>query len=154
MSFEVDISKWAAKSSRQMGDLHRAVCLKLFNRVIMATPVGNPDNWKSLWKWDDGTAVNPPEGYVGGRLRGNWQISSDTPASGTVEIIDPEGTKTTAKVEHFILSKDFKKDIEIYLTNNLPYAYTVEYDGHSGQAPEGMVRNNLIRITNNLKSQA
>jgi hypothetical protein len=112
----------------------------------MATPVGNPDNWKN--------PKSAPIGYVGGRLRGNWQISSDAPASGTVEIIDPEGTKTTANVEHFILSKDFKKDIEIYLTNNLPYAYTIEYDGHSDQAPEGMVRSNLIRITNNLKSQA
>ena len=46
------------------------------------------------------------------------------------------------------------KDSVVYLTNNLPYAARIEYDGWSHtKAPEGMVRKNVIRITQNLKTR-
>jgi len=38
------------------------------------------------------------------------------------------------------------------MSNNLPYAYKIEYDGWSHtKAPKGMVRKNFIRISQNLK---
>jgi hypothetical protein len=86
-----------------------------------------------------------------GRLRGNWQISSGAPKSGTVEVTDPTGTTTTAKVAE-VAGKLSNKDASVFLTNNLPYAYRIEYDGWSHtKAPEGMVRKNFIRVSQNLK---
>ena len=35
---------------------------------------------------------------------------------------------------------------EICISNSLPYAHKIEYDGHSTQAPEGMVRRNVTRF--------
>lgn len=107
--------------------LNKAVILELFTSVILDTPV------------------------LEGRLRGNWLITSGNPASGTSEVTDPSGSKTVADVQAFISSLNGKKDFDVYLTNNLPYAYRIEYDGWSHtKAPEGMVRENFIRVSNNL----
>ena len=128
--FQLNVARFVEKSVGKMADLHKAIVLELFTSVILDTPV------------------------LTGRLRGNWIISSDSPESGTFEITDPEGTKTTKKVEDFVAKIDPKKDFNIYLSNNLPYAYRIEYDGWSAQkAPEGMVRKNLIRIVENLRAK-
>lgn len=129
MSFSQQISAWSEKAGDDLAKLQKAIILELFTSVILDTPV------------------------LSGRLRGNWIISSDAPENGTFDIIDKEGTKTTRKVESFVSSLDFKADVNVFLTNNLPYAYRIEYDGWSSvKAPEGMVRKNFIRISENLKN--
>ena len=109
--------------------MHKAIILELFTSVILDTPV------------------------LPGRLRGNWIISSGEPIEDrSVLVEDPDGTKTTLQVEDFVTKIDFENDFEVFLTNNLPYAYRIEYDGWSHtKAPEGMVRKNMIRISENLK---
>lgn len=127
-SFSADISKWAGKAEKDFERLRRAVIIELFSSVILDTPVDE------------------------GRLRGNWQISSTSPASGVVDILDPQGGKTTAKVQQLAQSGKIGEDQVVFLTNNLPYAYGIEYDGRSSvKAPEGMVRKNFIRVSQNLK---
>ena len=143
MSFALEIKRWVNDTSKSMAKKHETITFELFRSVILQTPVGNPDNWK----YPD----SAPDGYVGGRLRANWQISSNTPASGEVDAIDPTGRNTVGDVQQFLQGLDFTNDVKVFLTNNLPYAHRIEFEGHSGQAPEGMVRKNLIRITNNLR---
>tara|TARA_R110000803_G_scaffold19510_9_gene51003 strand:+ start:570 stop:962 length:393 start_codon:yes stop_codon:yes gene_type:complete len=127
MSFSLNVAKWAAEAGEDMAALNKAIILELFTAVILDTPV------------------------LEGRLRGNWIISSDNPANGTLDVIDPDGKKTTKKVGDFVSKFDGSKDFNVFLANNLPYAYRVEYDGWSHtKAPAGMVRKNLIRISNNL----
>jgi hypothetical protein len=127
MSFSMDVAKWAEKAGSDVERLNKAIILELFTSVILDTPV------------------------LEGRLRGNWLITSGDPATGTVEVTDPNGGKTIRNVEDFIRKIAGNKDFSVYLTNNLPYAYRIEYDGWSRKkAPEGMVRKNFIRITNNL----
>lgn len=107
--------------------MNQAVVLALFSSVIKDTPV------------------------LTGRLRGNWLVTSENPASGVAEVTDPTGNKAIADVASLVggMSGDF----DVYLTNNLPYAYRVEYDGWSHtKAPAGMVRKNLIRISEKLAS--
>ena len=41
-----------------------------------------------------------------------------------------------------------------YLSNNLPYIRRLEYEGHSGQAPNGMVRVTMAKADKILKAQA
>ena len=127
MSFSLNVAQWTEKAGEDMAALHKAIILELFTSVILDTPV------------------------LEGRLRGNWIISSDSPANGTFDVLDPDGTKTTRRIEDFVSNLDDLKNFNVFLTNNLPYAHRIEFDGWSHtKAPEGMVRKNLIRVSNNL----
>ena len=127
--FSLSIDKWVENAGQDMAQLHKAIVLELFTSVILDTPV------------------------LEGRLRGNWLISSDSPETGQFDVLDPTGNQTTKKVEDFVSNIDVEGDFVLFLANNLPYAYRIEHDGWSHtKAPEGMVRKNLIRITNNLRT--
>ena len=140
-SFSANVSEWVKGATKNAAATQQRIILSLFRSVILSTPVGDPDLWQG----------SAPAGYVGGRLRGNWQISSNAPKTGEVEIIDPSGNKTVANVQQFLLNLDFTKDQKVFLANNLPYAYIIEFAGHSRQAPNGMVAMNVLRISENLK---
>ncbi len=129
MSFSVDVGKWARHTAPEaVADASEAVIFALFRGVIKDTPV------------------------LEGRLRANWIISKDRPSGETTEETDPNDTETLGKVVTFLEDQDLSEPFDIYLTNNLPYAYRIEYDGYSKvKAPEGMVRKNFIRITEKLK---
>ena len=122
-NFALDISKFAKKAGLSSDMAVVAVCSKLTSLVIAKTPV------------------------LSGRLRGNWFASIDNYSS---EIIDDrrenqaksEGLATAAKASGHIFT----------LTNNLPYAYRIEYLGWSStKNPEGMVRVSMGEVANSLK---
>lgn len=77
------------------------------------------------------------QGYVGGRFRGNWQFSIDSPATAELGRIDPSGNETMAELIAQVQTLTIGQTA--YIVNNLPYAVPLEY-GHSTQAPSGMVR--------------
>jgi len=128
--FEVDMKRWAEKSTKEIHDLLSGVILELFSAIIRDTPV------------------------LTGRLRGNWIVSSMAPKFGVFDMKDPSGTVTTHKIKGVLAGLPLGKDVEVYMTNSLPYAYKIEYLGHSKvKAPDGMVRKNFTRITQLLKSR-
>ena len=131
MPFSQKVARWAYNAGQEIEALQKAIILELFTSVILDSPV------------------------LEGRLRGNWLISSGTPGEGVVDVLDPTGNITTRKISNFVRSIDAAENYNVYLTNNLPYAYRIEYDGWSHtKAPEGMVRKNFIRISQNLKTGA
>lgn len=79
-----------------------------------------------------------------GRARGNWQVALGTPnVSMDWEKKDRSGGGTIAAGSVVISSlQDYGT---IYLTNNLPYILPLE-NGHSRQAPAGMVQVSLDRV--------
>ncbi|HEC1650059.1 TPA: hypothetical protein R1156_001977 [Yersinia enterocolitica] len=86
----------------------------------------------------DSMDIKAPAGYTGGRFRGNWQVGLDIQPDGETGRIDKSGNMTMA-VGNYMLEQ-FKVGTKvIYFTNNVPYAYRLEF-GHSSQAPNGMVR--------------
>lgn len=126
--FSKDVKNWADKVLVEFEDLRRAIIFEWFSSTVRDSPVAT------------------------GRLRGNWQISSTAPTTGELEITDPEGKVTLEKISTFIKQAKLGEDSITYLTNSLPYAYAIEYDGVSHtKAPEGMVRKNFIRVSRNLK---
>ena len=127
MNFEAGVRAWTSKAAGQFEKLRRAVIIELFSSVILDTPVDT------------------------GRLRGNWVISNGAPDSGTVEILDPSGSVSIASVSALAAGLPAGKDTKTFLTNSLPYAYEIEYEGASRKAPSGMVRKNMLRISANLK---
>jgi hypothetical protein len=94
-------------------------------------------------KLNDGMDVVAPEGYVGGRFRGNWQFSLGSPESGVVDRIDGRSSETLNAL--IAQANTMTAGQVAYIVNNLPYAIPLEY-GHSTQAPSGMVRVTLARF--------
>lgn len=83
------------------------------------------------------------KGYVGGRFKGNWQVSINREPTGETGLIDPSGAQALSSgiaVAHTAIAGH-----TIYLQNNVPYAVRLEY-GWSSQAPAGMVRITVARF--------
>lgn len=129
MSFAVDVSKFGALTAEKIDLATRKIALDLFGRVIMRTPVDT------------------------GRLRGNWQTGVDALPSGDTDRLD-SGPVAQSGQNAAIASKAYaeaadtitraRRGAVFYLANNLPYAPVIEYEGHSPQAPGGMVRISLL----------
>jgi hypothetical protein len=130
--FNLQISQFAERAGRNARRVIETTLLDLSKRVILRTPVGNPDLWHNT--------VVPP-GYVGGQARANWQSSIARPATGTLDTEDATGTTTINNVDVSNAPGNVW-----YLTNNLPYINQLEYDGWSTQAPEGMVRVTIAEL--------
>jgi hypothetical protein len=85
-----------------------------------------------------------------GRFKGNWQLgvnsspsgerdANDSSALGTARDSGPAMAQVIEKLPAQPLGNSY------YITNNLPYAQALE-DGHSQQAPQGMVERTLIEF--------
>lgn len=126
MAFALDLSKFIEKAQGNAETVVRKVGIDMLAKVVDRSPVGNPDLWKG----------EGPKGYVGGRFRGNWQVTFGTPAQSEIDRADPNGSATRAAGEAVIAS--FRGGINsIWLANALSYAYSLEM-GHSSQAPLGV----------------
>lgn len=121
MSFSQQIAGFGVRASKRIQDVRKAVTIKLFSAVIRDTPVDT------------------------GRLRANWQLTEQIPATGTLNSEAPNKAGLDAQEVSTVLKTD--GDTPLFLTNNLPYAARIEYEGWSHtKAPEGMVRRNVVRF--------
>ena len=141
--FAQDIRKWSEgteyKLNKRLGDIIQ----KMFGAIIDDTPVSDREHK--------------------GRLKGNWQITANNPASGTIDVQDPSGAVTQAKLITFVAGLKISQTDAVFLTNNQPYSVKIEYGRYNGptarvtsrgfsrQAPIGMLRKNFILETQKLK---
>ncbi len=125
--FAIDVAEWVKKTKDNFDEATRAIAIGLLRSIVLKSPVGDPDLWKS----------KPPPGYVGGRFRGNWQVTIGVEAEGMLDLIDPSGGQAISAGINELA--DFKAGPPIFIVNNLPYAHRLEYEGWSTQAPQGMV---------------
>jgi hypothetical protein len=126
MSFSMQIAEFIAKTKANQDLVVRAITMKIDNKLVQRSPVGDAKYWKS----------KPPPGYGGGRFRANWQLSIGSPTAGVRDLIDKDGSATIAA--HGSVISSAKAGDVIYLVNNLPYAKRIE-EGWSRQAPIGVV---------------
>ncbi len=129
--FADEIAAWAKASGKRLDKVDQAFKIQLSRLVIERTPVGNKNLWSPKAK------KYAPAGYVGGRARNNWFPSIGAPSSQTTK---RTGKKGSAAIARAVKVANESVGQIYYLTNNLPYIRRLEYDGHSGQAPFGMVR--------------
>lgn len=135
-SFALQIREWKWKTRNKMHFIVQKVLLDISARIVERSPVGNPELW-AINKGRKGK-LRMPEGYVGGRFRGNWQYATreggvpDTP----VDNVDPSGGDTISRIARGVGSEP--AGYVHVLVNNLPYAVPLE-QGWSKQAPAGMV---------------
>ena len=128
MSFALDIQKFAKKAGDNADKVVRKVVLDIGRSLVEKTPVGNPD----LWQNPD----NKPDGYVGGHARANWSHSIGVQVIQEFDVVDATGG---ASIDRIISSVPIKAAGKVhYIQNSVPYIQALE-DGHSTQAPAGMV---------------
>ena len=119
MSFAEELKQASSLVLEEADEDRKAITIKLFNSIIQDTPVDS------------------------GRARGNWQTSTGTPKTNTIETLDSTGSLAQSDALDVVLTSP--EEGTVHFTNNLPYAQPLEF-GHSGQAPAGMVRKNMARI--------
>lgn len=78
---------------------------------------------------------------LSGRLRNNWFPSVNEGTDKTTNYTGEKGVAATNRVSAI----KFKLGDTLYLTNNLPYAKRIEFDGWSAKSPNGMIRRNIIK---------
>lgn len=129
-TFALSLAGFAAKAPDKARTVVRKVAIDTLARVVMRTPVGNPSLWRG----------KAPKGYVGGRLRANWTVGIGAPNHTTTNFRDRSrnGELTATVGASRIAASDGERPI--FLMNSLPYVREIEYEGHSTQAPVGMVR--------------
>lgn len=115
--FAADLAAFARNARMSLDRAARGITIKWFSSTIASTPVDT------------------------GRLRGNWQCTLSSPATGELPRLDLTGAAAIGDVTRIVGGAGSLN----YLTNNMQYARKIEYGG-SRQAPQGMVRINFLRI--------
>ena len=126
--FTDDLRKFAAKQGERLETVDRAFKFGMFGDVVRNTRVADPMSWKQ-----------PDPDYRGGTLRGNWQVSTGTPATGYTP-----GKLNTGEALPAGEAANIKPFSLTYLANNVPYALVYE-------EKDGMVRGAIARANRRLR---
>ena len=105
--------------------------LDLMNRIVLKTPVDT------------------------GRARGNWQLTQRSPAEDMVpetsaKVSSSETPPSAILMEAEQTASGSQLGDDIWISNNLPYIEALE-EGHSQQAPHGMVALSLAEAEQGLE---
>lgn len=178
-TFALDVAKWCEQAKGNADQVLRGVVIELLSRVVLRSPVGNPDLWAANRKVIEGRQrfnadvdaanafaaeslmrlkygklkvqrhlaartiakrlpLKAGRGYVGGALRGSWQVTVGAPAGADNNRIDPSGNATIAAGVAAVAGAVVGP--AIFIISNKPYGRRIEFEGWSKQAPAGMVR--------------
>lgn len=100
----------------------REVVTEAGERLIARSPIGAPETWKS----------KPPKDYVPGNFVSNWNYGLMSPDRSLTAL-------TGVRVVNYLDELPVEAGGFVhFLTNASPYGPALE-NGHSGQAPNGMV---------------
>ena len=119
MTFTADLQRFRTRTLEKYVKVKRLSAFDLFSAIVLETPVDK------------------------GVLRNNWFSGISNPSREEIETSDPSGSSAINRIQNILNGSDLLTDV--FLTNNLPYAARIEFDGHSGKAPQGMVRVNTLR---------
>ena len=87
---------------------------------------------------NDSMGIKKPDGYVGGRFKNNWYVGFDSQPTQSNDTPDASGQGSNSRGVAVLEVFRVGQVNSIYFTNNLSYSVALE-NGHSGQAPGGMV---------------
>lgn len=137
-SFSDQIRQFNVDFTRLSEDVFRGTVIKFFGDIVKESP------------------------FDTGRFRGNWFVTTSVPSTSSTTSI-----RSTSQVNQEIIQTvgqaSYTSNI-FWLTNNLPYAETLEFGGYndgpktiggfSKKAPQGMVRITADRFTSLLAQNA
>lgn len=115
-TFAADIEAFAKKANMSLDKTVRGIELKLLGAIVKTTPKDT------------------------GRAMGNWQTTTEAPATGVL------GIRSQAEAIAEIKSASKGAGSITYMANNLPYIYRLENGWSSGTPPGAMVKMNFERV--------
>lgn len=118
MTWADDLKKLTDKGSQNLAELCKSIKVEIFSGVVSDTRVDT------------------------GRLRGNWQIQENSPATGEIERLDKSGSIINKEID-----QKSTADGLTYFVNNLPYAKLYE-------EKDAMVARNIVRVKSNVSDMA
>lgn len=119
--FRAGIARSIAKTKSKTEQYFQKLAIDLSNAIILKTPV---DKGQLHWNWFVGNGyINPATVEHTGEDKGGASLRN-------------AGEIVSLKVNGQV----------IYITNSLPYAARIEYEGYSKKAPAGMVRVTLAEL--------
>lgn len=121
-SFSVQLDQFSKKVGLSVETVTKRVAFDLFSRIIRRTPVDT------------------------GRARGSWTIAANI-ANRRVLPPQPKGVVAPPPAIGVL---SIAKGERIIISNNLPYITALE-DGHSKQAPAGMVALSIAEVETNTR---
>ena len=114
-SFNMEIGKFAAGIPDKVVVFQKKIVLEALRRIVMRTPVDT------------------------GRAKGNWQVSINEPAEGTIdEGISPNISDGEVIEKGLVALATLPPYSVVWIANNLEYIEFLEH-GSSKKAPDGMV---------------
>ena len=126
--FRADIAKFNNKSKKAQDMFVQKVVLEIDKRLVFKSPVDT------------------------GRFRNNWNISNAIPDLTTTTSPSPNLTQSRSATQIFSIKANGQT---VYITNALPYAYRIEYEGWSKvKAPRGVVRVTIAEMNTILTGAA
>lgn len=119
MSFGNQVRQFTTSAIQTLNTTYRRATFDLTSAIILGTPVDK------------------------GVLRNNWFVTFEQPSNETTNSASTTGSEAIGRARQNLSDVNIR-DV-VYITNNLPYATPIEFEGHSAQAPQGMVRINTAR---------
>lgn len=111
MGFTIPLDRLADKLKLDLDTVVRKSTFDIFRAIVLRSPVDS------------------------GRFRANWNCTRGAPDESTTDSVDQaRGDGEAAK------ALTFASGDVVWFVNGLPYAYRLEYDSWSKQAPNGMIR--------------
>lgn len=114
MSLASDLRRFAQKSNQKMEMVIKSSLIRVGSSIVVKSPVNI------------------------GRFKNNWLSAYGTIDTTVTQAVDPSGSAAIGRLTE--KAAGVKVGEVFYFTNSLPYAERLEYEGHSQQAPSGMVR--------------
>jgi nucleoid DNA-binding protein len=116
--FMADLTGMIDEAKGNAEDVVKLASLNLFTKIVKKTPVDT------------------------GHLAYNWNLTLNSPERSERDGVDPSKSKTLDIGSKNIAN--FKLGVQqVWMTNNVEYAYDIEYGKSKIKAPQGMVRVSL-----------
>lgn len=126
--FISDINKWIAKSKAAQDMYVQTVVLEIDKRFVQKSPV------------------------LTGRFKNNWNISNAVPDFSTTLATAPNISQSKSAASIFSIKANGQT---VFITNALPYAFKIEYEGWSKtKSPQGVVRVTIAEMQTILNGAA
>jgi hypothetical protein len=143
--FEKAFEKAVDKALHKADEIVKESVVTTLTNIVDDTPYGKPILWK------DYPDIDPT--YTPGTLKANWNTSVGTlDSSFSSAKKDNSGSSSIARAKNTVEGWNTNKPL--YFSNNTPYAYMIEYESHSTQAPRGMMRLNVLSFNTILRAKA
>jgi hypothetical protein len=144
-SFGDQLTKFKDKTITRLDNVVYKIVFDFGRRFVEKSPVGD-------WKWWKGRMISPgvyagydgpPNGYVGGHFRANWQHGIATAPGNEID-----GTRNDFLSRLNQTLPTHSAGLVHYIVNNTPYAQRIE-DGWSWhQQPNGIVGVTVMEFNN------